>query len=354
MIYKVLSILDIGIPEGKNNFNINCPVCGEKRNEKKLNINLSKGVFHCAKCNAGGGPAALYGFMKYQIDPSVAKTTEVRQQLIKEINGQAQASNYQPSAQKIEVHRIDVDPAEISCRNDTYSELLNMLELTEFHKKDLIRRGLPEDIIIKNGYKSVPMSGISKIPSMLLKEGKSLLGVPGFYQNNNDKWTIQKNASGYFVPVRNINGEIEGMQIRADNPYEGRKYYWLSSTDKKMGCGAKTWSHFVGYPEDSVYLTEGPLKADIINYFLDVPVIAIPGVNALSNLEIMLDELKKMDVSTIVTCFDMDFLSNQNVKEAYARLTSLIRQKGFNCKKKKWDPEYKGLDDYLLAMSQNK
>lgn len=352
MIYKVLDLLEIAIPEGKNNFNICCPVCSTKANEKKLNINLSKGVFRCAKCNAGGGPAALYGFIKYQIDPAVAKDTEVKQQLIREINGLTSSSDYKPSAKHIEVQRIDVDPSDIAVRNDTYNTFLNSLELTDFHKKNLMERGLPEDIIIRNGYKSVPMSGISKIPSTLLKEGKTLLGVPGFYQNESEKWTIQKNASGFFVPVRNINGEIEGMQIRADNPYEGRKYYWFSSTDKKMGCGAKTWSHFVGYPEDSVYLTEGPLKADIINYFLNVPVIAVPGVNALQNLEIMLDELKKLDVSTIVTCFDMDFLSNKNVQEAYAKLISLIRKKGFECKKKKWDPEYKGLDDYLLAMSK--
>ena len=347
MIFKVLSALNIPYPDGRTNFNIDCPVCCKK----KLNINVAKGVFNCPRCGAGGGPIALYGFMKYNIDPQTAKTTEVRQQLMNEVNGFA--SNLQAvSVQRPVIKRIDVDPSDIALRSKCYQNFLNKLSLAQPHKDNLISRGLPEAIILKNGYKSVPLSGLTKIPPELLKDGNSLLGTPGFYQDDSDKWVMQKNASGFFVPVRNVRGEIEGLQIRADKPFENRKYYWFSSPDKKQGCGAKTWSHFVGYPEEIVYLTEGPLKADIINYFMDVPVIGIPGVNTLQNLEPMLDELRKYGVRGICTCFDMDFLVNPNVEKAYCKLVEFIKSKGFVVKMEKWDPNYKGLDDYLLYKSR--
>ena len=349
MIFKVMAALNIPYPEGKTNFNIDCP-CGGR---KKLNINVSKGVFNCPKCGVGGGPLALYGYMKYGIDPQTAKTTEVRQQLMSEVNGYA--SNLKAAnVPRPEIKRIDVEPADIALRNKCYKNFLDKLSLSQPHKDNLISRGLPENYILKNGYKSVPLAGITKLPADLLKEGNNLLGTPGFYQDDSGKWTMQKNASGFFVPVRNIKGEIQGLQIRADNPYDNRKYYWFSSTDKKQGSPAKTWPHFVGYPEDIIYLTEGPLKADIINYFMDVPVIGIPGVNTLQNLEPMLKELRAYGATTICSCFDMDFLVNPQVQAAYGKLIAFLKERGFMVKMEKWDPNYKGLDDFLLYKSQQK
>lgn len=348
MIFKVLSALNIPYPDGRTNFTIDCPGC----HKKKLNINVAKGVFNCPKCGVGGGPLALYGYMKYNIDPQTAKTTEVRQQLMNEVNGYASNLQAVSSAPRPVIKRIDVDPSDITLRNKCYQNFLSKLSLAQSHKENLISRGLPEEVIQKNGYKSVPLTGLSKLPPELLKDGNSLLGTPGFYQDDSDKWVMQKNASGFFVPVRNIRGEIEGLQIRADKPFENRKYYWFSSTDKKQGCSAKTWSHFAGYPEETVYLTEGPLKADIISYFMNVPVIGVPGVNTLQQLEPMLDELRKCGVTTICTCFDMDFLTNDNVKKAYEKLITLLKSRGFIVKMEKWDPQYKGLDDFLLYKSR--
>ena len=345
MIYKVLSALGITIPAGKSNFDIICPSCGKK----KLNINLIKGVFRCPRCGEGGGPIALYAFVKHGIPPTVFKNSDQYEQMKAELNDGVMRSGYDDSYKRPVIQeRIDVDPADIAVRSETYKNFLEALSLNETHKANLIERGLPEDVIIKNEYKSVPMNNLVKVAASLVKDGNTLLGTPGFYVKS-DAWTMQRNDTGFFVPVRDIQGRIQGLQIRFDNPFDGAKYRWFTSSDKEKGSKAKTWSHFVGYPEEEVYLTEGPLKADIINYFMDVPVIAVPGVNATTNLVPVLDELKSYGVRRICTAFDMDFLSNVHVAKAYDNLVTLLHEKGLEVKKMGWNEKFKGLDDFLLA-----
>ncbi len=337
----VLNNLNIYAPQGRNSFDIICPSCGKK----KLNINVVKGVFCCAKCAEGGGPVALYAFMRHGITPTEYKNSDsLYKNMRDEIRGGI-PSDYIPKEKPTIVERIDVDVADVNARSNTYNAFLDILALEESHKENLIKRGLPEELISKYKYKSVPMDGFNKICANIQKDGHELSGTPGFFMKSG-KWTIQRNTSGFFIPVKDIQGRIQGMQIRFDDA--DTRYKWFTSTDKEKGSKAKTWPHFVGYPEETVFLTEGPLKADIINYFMDVPVVAIPGVNATANLIPMLDELKGYGVKKICTAFDMDFLSNIHVEKAYVNLVTLLKEKGFTVKSKHWDPEYKGLDDFLL------
>lgn len=338
----------LGIPlSSKTSFNIPCPICDMgKRKDKHLNVNLAKDVFCCPKCSSGGGVVAFYAFIKHGTDPELLKNNpDLKLQFLKEMkevgNFDVDYSEYKKQQQKLPP-RKDFPPTDLASRDKAYSCLLKELGLSKTHYNALIKRGLRREDILKNGYASVPVLSFdcSKL------QGCELRGVPGFYKEHG-LWTLRTNNKGFFIPVRNFDKKIQGLQIRFDKT-EKSKYIWLSTSDFDSGSGAETWAHFVGYPEETVYITEGPLKADIIYRFKNVPVLAVPGVNALTHLETMLKELKKFGISKVVTAFDMDYKTNENVKKGYNKLLSLCFDLGLSTKRLNWDENYKGLDDFLL------
>lgn len=89
------------------------------------------------------------------------------------------------------------------------------------------------------------------------------------------------------------------------------------------------------------------MKADIIHALTGKTVVAVAGVNALSQLEKMLTELRQNGTQKIMTAFDMDFLSNPHVERGYQNLTQMLVNMGFRYGTYLWDPTYKGLDDYV-------
>ena len=94
-------------------------------------------------------------------------------------------------------------------------------------------------------------------------------------------------------------------------------------------------------------LTEGPMKADVIHNLTGQTVVAVPGVSSLTHLERMLTYLREMGTTKIMTAFDMDFLSNPNVQNGYNNLVGMLSSMGFVYGTYLWDPQYKGLDDYI-------
>lgn len=361
-------MLNIPIPNTRRaSFNIPCPICdnndGRRRQEKHLNVNIQDDLWCCPKCFSGGTTVHFYGFMVHCIDPQLIKSNyELRKQLYAEISDKSGIIDYSDFQKKrIDIPRIDFPPTEINERDFTYSCLLNSLSLSDSHRDNLRKRGLPDEIIDRNGYKSVPLLGLSAIPHELrMKDACNLQGVPGFYKKNG-QWTILKQNPGIFIPVRDIPedfnngnlGKIQGMQVRYDKePKAGCKYMWFSTTDKESGSNAEVWTHFVGYPEKTVWITEGPLKGDIANYYLDEPFLCIPGVTCISHLEEKLRKLKSMGVCHIKSCFDMDYKTNPNVQRAYVKLVEMIESVGLTHERVNWDPKYKGIDDYLQHVYQ--
>ena len=89
------------------------------------------------------------------------------------------------------------------------------------------------------------------------------------------------------------------------------------------------------------------MKADIIHYLTGQTVLAVAGVNTLTHLELVLPQLRKQGVVRVMTAFDMDFMSNPHVQGGYMNLVSLLSAQGFTYGTYLWDPQYKGLDDYI-------
>ena len=163
---------------------------------------------------------------------------------------------------------------------------------------------------------------------------------------------------GFFVPVFNEQRQIQGMQIRLDDPFESkRKYIWLSSSEKNGGCSSGSPVQISGNIFDSevIYVTEGPLKGQIAHFLSGKPFIAVAGVNQQRELDSLFLRIKENGkCSTIVDAFDMDDDKNEHVLRGHRNLAWLAAKYGFSPKRITWDRQYKGIDDFLLAVRNMK
>lgn len=338
-IWDVISVLNLpSAPCGRSSYYIPCPCCDSKPRDKHLNINLRKEVFRCPKCGVSGGIFDLYAL--YTGIPR----EDVREEVAERLGFSEQSYRLQ---RRVVVKEVKESPvADIAIRHKTYTALLEKLSLASDHKDNLLGRGLREDEITQLGYKTTPVVGMTKIAKELVQESCELSGVPGFYQTEADTWKFTINQRGILIPVRDGKGRIQGMQIRRDD-VKKRKFRWVSSTELKNGCKAEGWTHLAGLPAETMILTEGPMKADVIHALTGLTVLAVPGVNALTQLEIALKRLREQGLKKIMTAFDMDMATNPHVQKGYRRLLLLLDRMGFTFGTYLWDGSYKGLDDYV-------
>ena len=253
-----------------------------------------------------------------------------------------------------------------SNKQSTYAFLINILQIDEQHRKKLHARGLSDEQIDLLQYKTHPIrrSGIVEKCAAQV----SLEGVPGFWKNSNGKWQLA-GKSGLMIPVRNFDGSIESLKIRADDRESVGKYLQLSSNPKPNkdgdvkypnGAAATISVHFpiVGKRGETIRITEGELKADIATLMSDVYTISIPGIAMWQWAIKAVEELKP---KKILLAFDSDknkeFSTSTSpetkpfaVAKALANLHLSLREKGYNVAIEDWSPEIgKGIDDVLMA-----
>lgn len=82
---------------------------------------------------------------------------------------------------------------------------------------------------------------------------------------------------------------------------------------------------------------------NVINALTGLTVLAVPGVNTLTQLEVALTELRSEGLVEIKTDFDMDFASNHHVQNGYNSLLRLLGDMGFRYGTYLWDPATKVL-----------
>lgn len=174
-----------------------------------------------------------------------------------------------------------------------------------------------------------------------------------------------------------INGEWkefkhEDKVVGAVKVKKGNRYMWLSSAGEDGGTGAgplpvhiaipsdqlKDWKTGTVLQKDVVWITEGPLKADISADLLDIlyredeikdlgdTVLSIPGVNS---WRIILPILKEMGVKRVIFAFDMDANTNPDVKKHLIECIQTLKNENYTIDLSLWkESEGKGLDDILL------
>jgi hypothetical protein len=332
-------------PSGRSSYYVPCPECDRsgRKNGKHLNISLSKDVFRCPKCGVSGGVFDLYALC------TGIPREGIRDELKRVLRGGGAAAQGTPKPAPPQPEAVELPVADIETRHAAYSALLSLLPLAPDHLRSLLDRGLTEDAVHEREYRTTPIVGEKALAKRISGDGHKLVGVPGFYRDKFGVWAFISAKRGILVPVRDVRGRIQGLQIRLDNAGR-RKYRWVSSAGIESGaegCGAEGWCHMAGPAMERVILTEGPMKADVIHHLTGQAVVAVPGVNSLRHLEPTLSELVGLGVRHAMTAFDMDFLSSRHVQSGYADLVGLLGRMGLSFGTYLWHPDYKGLDDYI-------
>lgn len=350
-ILDVAVLLNLSVRHRQQrSMDVNCPFCGDTRG--KMNINFEKNVFKCNYCGEHGGMVAMYAKV-YGIT-----NADAYREICDALRTGTAALEYE--SKKNITCSTSVKNAELASleeRHQTYSLLFSMLTLSKLHKQQLMDRGLSDEQIKRYGFKSTPAFGFTKLTSMLIEQGCTIQGVPGFYLDDNGKWTINFNSkcSGIVIPVISIDGRISAAQIRLDRPFNNRKYLWLSSINKSMGTSSGSPVHFIGNPDDKVvYITEGPLKATVAHCLSNKSFASVAGANQHTNLAGLFGVLKQNGTDSIAEAYDMDKYENENVAKGCLQLLTLANEFGFKIHRIKWNKTYKGIDDYLYALKVTK
>lgn len=256
---------------------------------------------------------------------------------------------------------VDTALASAEVRDNTYSNLLSLLTLCPTHQASLKERGLTRDEIDWLGYRTTPTTRLRRIVTELLERGCVLDGVPGFYcQKDTGQWTLDIRGSGIMLPDRNLNGQIEAIQVRLDKVYN-QKFYNLTSIDQYYGTQSKCCPHYVGVHEgdEVVCLTEGVMKADIAYNFAlgtsyESGFVGLTGVPSYSQFERALEELNSIGVVRINIMVDSDYQVKEEVRKARDRYIEMGVAAGFEVAPITWTQKRKGVDDLYKHLFRNK
>ncbi len=236
-----------------------------------------------------------------------------------------------------------------------YTAMLSLLTLSADHRANLRSRGLSDTEINTLEYKTLPALNRYPIVKRLRSIGYPLAGIPGFYFEK--EWRLGGPA-GILIPVRDDRRRIQGFQIRRDGAAKP-KYVWLSSVRKTGGCSPGAPLH-VAYPSPyyigcqnelgRVWITEGPLKADIAALRLQNIMLAVPGVSNWSSVVLFLQtHYPVRSLVKVVIAFDMDKRKNPAVESHLNELTERLLRFGFPTFHADWNAEQKGIDDLCLT-----
>lgn len=324
---------------GRTEVEASCPFCGDHGPGKHhLSLNTDSDRYNCNLCSAHGNSLTLFARLK---DLS---------------NGEAyrelkRGGNVYPMPQQPVPQKTERQPLPLEARHAVYLEMLSFLTLTDRHRENLLERGLSNERIERNLYRSMPETPEARrLLAKLVGMSHELLGVPGYYTRYGE-WMVA-GPNGFLIPVRNKDGMIQGMKIRLDDETNSsRKYRWLSSRDKHLinGTRSYSWVHVTGNTQSKrAFITEGPLKGDVASFLSnDSLFVCVGGVNAIGGLcQTLLD----LGVIEAVEAMDMDQMTNPQVRAAVLAMRKEVQRiSGIRYSKYSWNPVHKGVDDYLLS-----
>lgn len=325
-----------------------------------MRLDYDKNFWRCNYCGESGGMLALYAKVH-----GISKSDAYRE-ICETLGRSGSGPDYKTAEPAKAATTVTQSPLATSQQiHQTLSLLLNMLSLCEKHRQNLRERGLSEEQIDRLGYKSTPPPYLCRFyTDRLLRQGCVVQGVPGFYLDDDGKWTVKfhKRTAGILASCKGIDGLIQGAQIRLDVPIRdkddppdkaGTKYLWLSSSNKNMGVSSGAPVHFVGDPfAGAVYVTEGIIKSDVSHFLMDRTFAAIAGANNTTPLDGIFALLAQNGTKLIVEAHDMDKYANEHVSGGASKIYLMARSYGMGCRRLTWNPNYKGIDDWQYAVKK--
>ena len=335
-----------------------CPYCNDHR--YRMYLNRITHMFFCQNCGTGGNAVTLYA----DCNPKGIRLTNYESY---------KALSAEPSVRQYDVPVIESrgEPPirELSERSEIYLEFLKLLRLEKDHLTNLLNRGLCTEIIKGNMYKSFPTDKTERqwICDNLAAR-YDLTDVPGFYRSGG-RWSIIGLKSGILIPICSKDNLIQGLQIRFDNPpvkrvtaadgkvteKVGGRFRWLSTGGNGFtdGTGITSYIHVTGdVSSDTLYLTEGGMKADIASYLSGGRLFI--GLTGVQNVRYLKEIVTSLHPKRIVECLDMDVRTNPQVQRAQSKIQAICTPLCEEYKRFFWPKEQKGIDDFMLFMKLKK
>ena len=285
-------------------------------------------------------------------------------------------ANYQPSTGPKPA------AAPLDQRHKVYVELLDHLILAVPHKEALLARGFEETDL--GQFKSLNRSD-RRLARRLAELFQFWEGVPGLYLT--DKGTpMLGGAEGLLIPCRDLQGQIQALRIRSDNPTDPtNRYSWLSSAKHggpSPGGPASYWP--AATPSDTsraylcsclltivgpsatdpgfrwsgvlVRITEGELKAAAAAKLTGIDTISGgAGIDSLASSQVQ-DMILEKGATVTLLAPDADArwnpAVNRAVRKVIAHLQAMGAGCGFSLYVEIWQADEsgpKGIDDALQA-----
>ncbi|KPI55162.1 hypothetical protein KW94_03960 [Clostridioides difficile] len=339
-----------------------CPFCDDRSGHMYLTIENKefRNFYKCYKCGSYGSSVSLYAKSKG------ITTKEAYIELINDISRE-RLNVSKKIIEKVQKKGNSCDIKDVNYLDFIYRVFLDSLILEDKHFNNLKNRGLNDFIIKKNLYRTLDIKYKERIRICkdLINLGFDLKGVPGFYNDKFGKWNFVS-KKGYLIPIKNLDGRIISLQIRMDdeelisNKNLKSRYKYFSSYKYQDGTKAIAAIHYIkgSNNDNSIIITEGPLKADITNFFSNKSIIAIPGVS-IGHSEVV-RMIKSLGYPLAIICFDMDLYDNINVKKSMIELCKKFNENNISFVYKSWKEEYKknknlkGIDDLLYHEYKNR
>lgn len=387
-------------------YRVRCPFCHSDKYTMHVDRNQNVyNCFHCGGHHTGGGALDLFSRVALGRE-LIPGSTELGGNGHYVFAKLAEALKMNSRGDSLEGYSFTRRAASISKErttdanlNHAYSAILNFpwFELTPSHYDNLIRRGLDNDAIVRNGYRSISSEcdWVSRYPeecaqfntidnvaisfSSLKRLSKkqrtagfiigryleqqqiSMDGVPGFFRLNG-QWCFRL-ETGMLIPTRNQAGEIVGLQVRKDKG--DIRYMTISS--KGLPDSVTSGISRIHFPlsnapmdkKTKIYITEGPLKADVASFLIgasNILFVAVQGVQNTKELSVLFETAKKAGISKVYNCYDMDKLTNPHVAAASRKLQNEAKKYGLTMRRNVWDIDFakqKWLELYGLCRYYN-
>ena len=279
-----------------------CPFCGYNKVSKipTLSLNIKNNKFCCSECGVGGYSIGLYAKM------------------LKMSNQKAFKELLERECFSLDKTELEIRPmnqlADIEIRDKIYRDFLNMLRLEPQHKMCLRNMGFLDSTIEDNLYKTIPKNYIKRrLICNRLSKKYNLEGIPGMYQEEDFKWIFSK-YNGFFIPVFDSNGYIQGLSIHLDKPYNDNQDIWFSSNNKINGTRAKNWIMRGNINEyaTNVILTNNLLLGALAKDITNEAVIAFQNI---TNSYMILKEIENTQIENITFLLrgakNLDYIINR-------------------------------------------
>ena len=298
-----------------------------------MSLNIENNKYCCSRCGAGGFSIGLYAKVKG------INTKQAYKELLEREFFSMNKSN-------ITISPIN-EIADINKRDNVYREFLSMLKLEQTHKHCLQEQGFLNSTIEEQMYKTVPKKDIKRrLIAKQLSKMYDLSGIPGFYQQEDWKWTFSK-ANGIYVPCFDEQNRIQALSVHLDKPLQdGTTDYWFSSKGKINGTSTRNVisKTKIDVNENMLILTDNILLGNLIRDMLDVPVIAFSNiVNSYQVLKV----IEETNVEKII--FTLRLKANKNLDYIIHRVYKDLIPWGYDIETKVIRDYTDVLDDDFLS-----